>query len=219
VAWLILHISDLWRAAAEWHRARLQRARGPGIPAAAGAGEDFPKAVAWNSSIFQAATIAGPVVGGLLYGWTASPATLVYICAAIEYLAALAVLAGIRVRAAQGRRPAASYAMALEGLRYIRRNKLILGAISLDLFAVLLGGAVALLPVYAREILKIGASGLGILRSAPGVGAVIMALVVARWPLQRHAGAIMLWCVCGFGVFTVVFGLSRNRRSRWRRWR
>jgi len=69
---------------------------------------------------------------------------------------------------------------------------------------------VALLPVYAREILKIGAAGLGLLRSAPGLGAVTMALVVARWPLQRHAGAIMMWCVCGFGVFTVVFGLSRN---------
>ena len=171
--------------------------------------EDFPKAVAWNSSIFQAATIAGPVVGGLLYGWTASP-TLVYICAAIEYLAALVTLAGIQALAAGGRRPAASYGTALEGLRYIRRNKLILGAISLDMFAVLLGGAVALLPVYAREILKIGASGLGILRSGPGVGALIMAVVVARWPLRRHAGAIMLWCVCGFGVFTVVFGLSHR---------
>jgi MFS family permease len=171
--------------------------------------KDFPKAVAWNSSIFQAATIAGPVAGGLLYGWTASP-TLVYTCAVIEYLLALLVLAGIRVRSAPGQRPEASYQMALEGLRYIRRNKLILGAISLDLFAVLLGGAVALLPVYAREILKIGASGLGILRSAPGLGAVIMALVVARWPLRRHAGAIMLWCVCGFGVFTVIFGLSRQ---------
>ena len=171
--------------------------------------EFFPKAVAWNSSIFQAATIAGPVAGGLLYAWTASP-TPVYGCAAIEYLAALLLLAGIRVRTSQAQRPAASYGMALEGLRYIRRNKLILGAISLDLFAVLLGGAVALLPVYAREILKIGASGLGILRSAPAVGAVIMALAVTRWPLRRHAGAIMLWCVCGFGVFTVVFGLSRR---------
>lgn len=169
--------------------------------------EEFPAAVAWNSSIFQAATIAGPVAGGLLYGWTASPA-LVYGCAAVEYLAALLVLAGIRVRARAGLRPAASYNMALEGLRYIRRSKLILGAISLDLFAVLLGGAVALLPVYAREILKIGASGLGILRSAPGLGAVIMAVVVARWPLRRHAGAIMLGCVGGFGIFTVVFGLS-----------
>jgi MFS family permease len=171
--------------------------------------EFFPKAVAWNSSIVQAAMIGGPVAGGLLYGFAGSPA-LVYGCAAIEYLAALVALAGIRVRTAGGLRPAASYSMALEGLRYIRRNKMILGAISLDLFAVLLGGAVALLPVYAREIFKIGASGLGLLRSAPGVGAVIMALVVARWPLRRHAGAIMLWCVCGFGVFTVVFGLSRN---------
>jgi MFS family permease len=174
------------------------------VPAA-----DFPNAVAWNSSIFQASTILGPVVGGLLYGLTSSPAP-VYVCAAFEYLAALALLGGIRLAAAQGKRPAASYSMALEGLRYIRRNKLVLGAISLDLFAVLLGGAVALLPVYAREILKVGASGLGILRSAPGVGAVVMALVVAHWPLRRHAGAIMMWCVCGFGVFTVIFGLSRN---------
>jgi MFS family permease len=171
--------------------------------------EFFPTAVAWNSSIFQAATIVAPVVGGLLYGFAGSPA-LVYGCAALGYLAAVLVLAAIRVRAAQGPRPAASYRMALEGLRYIGRNKIILGAISLDLFAVLLGGAAALLPVYAREIFKIGATGLGLLRSAPGVGAVIMALVVARWPLRRHAGAIMMWCVCGFGVFTVVFGLSRN---------
>jgi len=170
---------------------------------------EFPKAVAWNSSIFQAATIAGPVAGGLLYGWTHNPA-LVYGCAASEYLIALAMLARVRVLAAPRERQAASFGMAWEGLRYIRRNPLILGAISLDLFAVLLGGAVALLPVYAREILKVGASGLGILRSAPGVGAVIMALVVARWPLQRHAGSIMLWCVCGFGIFTVVFGLSRS---------
>jgi len=171
--------------------------------------EFFPTAVAWNSSVFQAATIAGPVAGGLLYGFTGSPA-LVYGCAAVEYLAALFALAGIRVRATGGRRPAASASMALAGLRYIWRNKFILGAISLDLFAVLLGGAVALLPVYAREILKVGASGLGLLRGATGLGAVIMAVVVSRWPLRRHAGAIMLWCVCGFGAFTVVFGLSRN---------
>ena len=100
--------------------------------------------------------------------------------------------------------------MVLDGFRYIWRNKLVLGALSLDLFAVLLGGAVALLPVYAREILNVGASGLGILRSATGVGAVSMAIVVAHWPLRRRAGATMLWCVFGFGVSTVVFGLSRN---------
>ena len=171
--------------------------------------EHFPTAVAWNSSVFQAATIVGPVVGGLLYGFTASPAP-VYTCAAIEYLGALLMLTAIRVRIAERRPRALSSGTVLEGLRYIWRHPLILGAISLDLFAVLLGGAVALLPVYAREILKVGASGLGILRSAPGVGAVLMALAVAHWPLRRHAGAVMLWCVCGFGVFTVVFGLSRN---------
>jgi hypothetical protein len=95
-------------------------------------------------------------------------------------------------------------------LRYIWHNKLILGTISLDLFAVLLGGAVALLPVYAKEILNAGAIGLGMLRSAPGVGAVLTAIAVAHWPLRRNAGAAMLWCVFGFGLFTVVFGLSRN---------
>ena len=171
--------------------------------------EHFPNAVAWNSSIFQAATIVGPVIGGLLYGWTGSP-VLAYTCAAAEYVAASLLLSAMRVPFVERRRVAASYGMAFEGLKYIWRNRLILGAISLDLFAVLLGGAVALLPVYAREVLKVGASGLGVLRSAPGVGAVIMAVVVAHWPLRRRAGAAMLWCVFGFGLFTVIFGLSRN---------
>jgi len=117
-----------------------------------------------------------------------------------------------QVQLARADRPhtAASFGMVLEGLRYIWRNKLLLGTISLDLFAVLLGGAVALLPVYARELLKVGAIGLGILRSAPGVGAVLMAIVVAHWPLRRKAGAAMLWCVFAFGVFTIIFGASRN---------
>jgi len=173
------------------------------------AGEHFPTAVAWNSSVFQAATIAGPVAGGLLYGFTSSPVP-VYLCAAIEYVGAMLLLAAIRARSPRRLPGTASSGNVLDGLRYIWRNRPILGAISLDLFAVLLGGAVALLPVYAREILKAGASGLGVLRSAPGLGAVIVSLVVAHWPLRRHAGAVMLWCVCGFGVFTVVFGLSRN---------
>ncbi len=98
----------------------------------------------------------------------------------------------------------------LAGLRFIWEKKLVLGTISLDLFAVLLGGAVALLPVYAREILNTGPWGLGILRSAPAIGAASMAVLLAHRPLQRHAGVTMLWCVAGFGVFTIVFGLSRN---------
>jgi MFS family permease len=96
------------------------------------------------------------------------------------------------------------------GLRYIWTHKLVLGSISLDLFAVLLGGAVALLPVYAKEILRTGPWGLGLLRSAPGIGAGVMALLIAYKPIRRRAGATMLWCVGGFGVFTVVFGLSRS---------
>jgi hypothetical protein len=96
------------------------------------------------------------------------------------------------------------------GVSYIRHNPIILGVISLDLFAVLLGGAVALLPVYASEILKTGPYGLGLLRSAPGAGAVLMALALARFPLRRRVGLTMFGCVFAFGVFTVVFGLSRN---------
>lgn len=171
--------------------------------------EHFPNAVAWGSSIFQAATIIGPMIGGLLYGVTGTP-TPVYACAAIAYLAGLLLISAIRVRVLQRPRGAASLGVVLEGFRYIWRNKLILGAISLDLFAVLLGGSVALLPVFAKEILNVGAAGLGFLRSAPGVGAVITAILVAHWPLRRRAGVTMLWCICGFGVFTVVFGLSHN---------
>jgi MFS family permease len=171
--------------------------------------EHFPNAVAWGSSIFQGAMVLGPVAGGLLYGFTGSPTT-VYASAAAAYLAGLALISAVRVKAAQRPRGTARLGVVLEGLRYIWREKLVLGAISLDLFAVLLGGAVALLPIYARDILKVGAEGLGILRSGPGIGAVTMAIVVAHWPLKRHAGAAMLWCVAGFGLFTVVFGLSRN---------
>jgi MFS family permease len=171
--------------------------------------EHFPNAVAWSSSIFQTATIVGPMAGGLVYGWIGNPVP-VYASAAAAYLTGLVLLSAVRPRAVDRPRGAASMGVVLDGFRYVWRNKLVLGALSLDLFAVLLGGAVALLPVYAREILNVGASGLGILRSATGVGAVGMAIMVAHLPLRRNAGATMLWCVFGFGVCTIVFGLSRN---------
>ena len=171
--------------------------------------EHFPNAVAWSSSIFQAATILGPSAGGIIYAWTGSPVP-VYSCAALSYLTALVSMSAIHVRVPARPRTLASAGALLSGLRFIWKHKLILAVISLDLFAVLLGGAVALLPVYAREILKVGASGLGLLRAAPGIGAVLTAVMVAHWPLRRRAGAIMLWCVFGFGAFTVVFGLSHN---------
>ncbi len=171
--------------------------------------EHFAQAVAWGSSWFQMATIFGPVLGGLVYGTTASPLP-VYGTAALFYLAAFLSVSRIQVTAQQRPTQARPPEMVWEGLRYIWRNKFVLGAISLDLFAVLLGGAVALLPVYAREILKVGAFGLGILRSAPGMGAIVMALLLAHHPLGRRQGSIMLGCVCGFGLFIVVFGLSHN---------
>ncbi len=170
--------------------------------------EVFPNAVAWGSSSFQAASILGPSIGGLLYGVTGRP-TIVYACAAGAYLTAMLLLSLLRMEKQPAPSPASS-GMVLEGLRFIGRNKLILGAMSLDLMAVLLGGATAMLPVYAREILNVGATGLGVLRSAPGIGAVAMAVVLAHWPLRRREGAIMLCSVFGYGVSIVVFAISRN---------
>jgi MFS family permease len=171
--------------------------------------EHFPAAVAWGASSFQGATILGPLAGGLVYGWTGSPLA-VYVGAGAAYLVSLVLYSAMRPRAVERSRESRSLGMIFEGFHYIWRNKLILGAISLDLFAVLLGGAVALLPVYAREVLQVGATGLGILRGAPGVGAVAMAIVVAWRPLGQRAGRTLLVCVFGFGLFTIVFALSRN---------
>jgi MFS family permease len=171
--------------------------------------EHFPNAVTWGSSLFQTATILGPMAGGLIYGMVGSPAP-VYACATVAYLTAVFLLSTIRVDIAPRRSQEEPVGVILDGLRYIWRNKLILGCMSLDLFAVLLGGAVALLPVYAREILHAGPYGLGVLRAAPGLGAVTVAILLAHYPLRRRAGLSMLYCICGFGLFTIVFGLSRS---------
>jgi hypothetical protein len=124
----------------------------------------------------------------------------------------VALLSTVRIRPQIRAWPqeAVSLTTVFAGFRYIWRQKVILGSISLDMFAVLLGGAVALLPVYAREILRTGPWGLGLLRSAPGVGAAAMAILMAHRPLRRRAGATMLWCVAGFGVCTILFGISRS---------
>jgi MFS family permease len=171
--------------------------------------EHFPSAVAWNASIFQSATIMGPVVGGLIYAAFHGPAAVYATAMAGAGIAVFAV-AQIRHRMRVRRKEQVGLASVLAGFRYVWQQKPILGSISLDMFAVLLGGAVALLPVYAREILHTGPWGLGLLRSAPGVGAGIMALLLAHRPLRGRVGATMLWCVAGFGVFTIVFGLSRS---------
>lgn len=171
--------------------------------------EHFQSAVAWNSSIFQGATILGPAIGGLLYAAFRGPAAVygTALCAAV-----IAVFTTLRIEVRSLPRPREPFALqtVLAGLRYIWTHKVVLGSISLDLFAVLLGGAVALLPVYAKEILHTGPWGLGLLRSAPAIGATLMALLIAYKPIRRRAGATMLWCVGGFGVFTMVFGFSRS---------
>ena len=170
--------------------------------------EHFPNAVAWNASIFQAATILGPQSADFCTRSRAGPPW----CTRPQRSRPAAVFSTLRITLqtqARAREPV-TWNTVLAGFRYIWSHKLVLGSISLDMFAVLLGGAVALLPVYASEILKTGPWGLGLLRSAPGVGAAAMAILVAHRPLRRHAGLTMLWCVAGFGICTIVFGLSRS---------
>ena len=160
--------------------------------------EHFPNAVAWASGVFQTATILGPSIGGVVYAAFRGPAA-VYALAMVSSLVATVCAYRIKVEArAQTRsREPISTSTVLAGFHYIWRQKLILGSISLDLFAVLLGGAVALLPVYASEILRTGPWGLGILRSAPGVGAAAMAIYLAYRPLRGKVGLKMLACVSG----------------------
>ena len=171
--------------------------------------EHFPNAVAWSQTVFNAAVIIGPALGGFIYAIFRGPSA-VYASSMVAGAISVIAISRVRLSPAKREREEVSLATLLAGLRFIWREKLVLGTISLDLFAVLLGGAVALLPVYAREILHIGPWGLGILRSAPAVGAVTTAVLLAHRPLRRHAGITMLWCVAGFGIFTIVFGLSRS---------
>ena len=168
---------------------------------------DFRNAVAWNSSGWQTATIAGPALGGILY---ALSGTVVFGAAAATYALTALLVALIRPRSASAGREKPSWASLVAGILFIRSRPAILGAISLDLFAVLLGGATALLPIYAQDILLVGPLGLGVLRSMPAVGAVLMALLLAQRPLERHSGRRMLLAVAVFGIATIVFGLSSN---------
>jgi MFS family permease len=171
--------------------------------------EVFPNAVAWNSTTYQTAAILGPAIGGLLYALFRGPSG-VYATSVVACVIATAALVRIHIRPSDRAKDEVGLRTVLAGLHYIWTHKVILGSISLDLFAVLLGGAVALLPVYAREILHTGPWGLGLLRAAPGVGASLMAILLAYQPLRRRVGKIMLFCVAGFGVFTIVFGISHS---------
>jgi len=167
----------------------------------------IPRAMAWSASAHQTATILGPALGGLLY--TAGP-TAAYATAGILFLAASLLIALIRIERTPPDREPASLQSLFAGVVFIRNHPVILGAISLDLFAVLLGGATALLPVYARDILVSGPWGLGLLRSAPAVGALGMSVFLARHMIEHRIGWIMFGAVVIFGVATMVFALSTS---------
>ncbi len=180
--------------------------------------EDFVNAVTWGATIFRIATVTGPAVGGILYTLPLFPGRLAALHGAgLVYAFALLTLAGyivlvgmLRVRPGRMEHKAISREVVLAGVHYVMRTPILLGSISLDLFAVLLGGSVALLPIFAANILHIGPRGLGALRAAPELGAFAMALLLAFRPIRRQAGVRMLVCVALFGAATVVFGLSRN---------
>lgn len=179
--------------------------------------QHFVNAVTWGAIVFQVANIVGPAAGGLLITlrlgkgleqWNG--AAVVYAFSLINLLAFVALIVAMRTRPARIAKNAFNLETMLAGFRYVWRAKLLLGSISLDLFAVLLGGATALLPIYATDILHAGPSGFGILRGMPAVGALIASLVMTQRPVKRGAGKAMLFCVGLFGAATVIFGLSRT---------
>jgi MFS family permease len=166
----------------------------------------LPRAIAWNSLSWQSASIMGPAVGGLLL--IHSPATA-FGGAMVMYLAAALMALSIRKPTRPETQPGSRVELIKEGLAYVWNNKIVFGSISLDLFAVILGGATALLPVFAKDVLHIGPAGFGILRASPAIGATVVAIYLASNPIRRHAGRIMFAGVAVFGAATVVFGLSK----------
>ncbi len=176
--------------------------------------EDFVNAVTWGATVFQVANMSGPAVGGLLFTltlfgrWNGAP--VVYAFTLVTLLGFLVLVGMIRAKMERSEKKAFSLKTMLAGLEYVWRTKLLLGSISLDLFAVLLGGATALLPIFATDILHAGPRGLGLLRAMPSVGALVVSLVMVAKPIKRRAGPLMLTCVGIFGAATVAFGLSKS---------
>ena len=167
----------------------------------------LPRAAAASASAMQAAMIAGPALGGFLY---VAGAGVVYGLSSLMCLAAASMMGRIRVEQAPIKREPPTLETVFAGIGFIRRRPVVFGAISLDLFAVLLGGATALLPIFARDLLHTGPWGLGLLRAAPAVGALLMGFWLARYPLVRRVGYTMFYSVAGFGLATIVFALSTS---------
>jgi len=168
----------------------------------------LPRAIAWNALAFQIGTISGPALAGLVVAhWSSAHS---YAVSLVLYAVPIVGLNFVRRSTTPRPQAGSRVERVKEGLRYIRNNRLVLGAITLDLFAVLLGGATALLPVFARDILHVGPQGFGLLRSAPAVGAAVVALVLASRPVHRRAGFSLFMGVAVFGMATIVFGLSKS---------
>lgn len=171
--------------------------------------EELPQAISVSSTVFQVAVIAGPAIGGavLLLGTDAA-----YAISLVLFLAGATLIYGIKMtpRVRLDTLSTSLFERVAEGISYVRRRQEIFGAISLDLFAVLLGGATALLPIFASDILHVGPLGFGILKAAPAVGAAVTSVALTIWPIGRHAGMKMFACVAIFGVATVIFGVSEN---------
>jgi MFS family permease len=169
--------------------------------------ELLPRSIAWNSLAFQTASIIGPAVAGVLVG--ISPAHA-YVTGLILFAVSGLCVTAIRAPTKPQTQPGSRWTLMKEGLAYVWREKIVFGAISLDLFAVLLGGATALLPVFARDILHVGAQGFGVLRAGPAIGATVVAFWLAAHPIRRKAGAYMLGGVAVFGLATCVFAVSKD---------
>ena len=179
--------------------------------------DHFVNAVTWGSIVFQTANMTGPAVGGLLFGvslggeWARWNGAAVVYCFTLMTLVAFVGLVGaMRTKPAQATKNAFNLETMLAGFRYVWQAKMLLGSISLDLFAVLLGGAVALMPIFATDILHAGPKGLGALRAMPSLGALAVSLMMTVRPIRHNAGKLMLCCVGVYGVATVAFGLSRT---------
>ena len=166
-------------------------------------------AVTWNSSSWQTGAMAGPALGGLVIALTHG-ATAAYVCDCLCSILVVFLMIPIRLRPFERSGEPFSMGSLLAGIRFVYSTRLILATITLDLFAVLLGGAAALLPIFSRDILQIGPAGLGWLRAAPSAGAFLMAFALAHRPPLQRAGPALMWSVAGFGLATIVFGLSKN---------
>jgi hypothetical protein len=178
--------------------------------------EQFSTAVTWNSTVFYGAVVTGPAIGGIIMALSKNPATPfienpapAFVVVVAFRFVALAAMTLVRYRQVDRSDQPISWDSVMAGVRFVWRTKLILATITLDMFAVLLGGVTYLLPIYAKDILHVGSTGLGLLRSADAIGAVCMAMALAHMPPMRRAGVALLWAVAGFGLATIIFGLSQ----------